>query len=229
MRKYERNHLVRYWCPRPIHDGDAREASRVSRERRAREALLGSSRQRGMAGKDLRLAHALVRYIWLVANMSPKTDEVRWAFTGTQRGLTHAQYLALDNVIRDEILMSAVSIAHGGCLGADIEFHELLLQFRLGPQTTVYPSNIPKKSAFDNLQGVDKYGVTIREPRDPLERNRYMIHRCDRLLACPGEMEEVVRSGTWATVRHARRCHRRITFVWPNGTITHEGDQHDAV
>ena len=41
----------------------------------------------------------------------------------------------------------------------------------------------------------------------------------DTLVAAPKEDEEVVRSGTWATVRYARKAGRVVLVVRPDGTI----------
>jgi predicted Rossmann fold nucleotide-binding protein DprA/Smf involved in DNA uptake len=36
-------------------------------------------------------------------------------------------------------------------------------------------------------------------------------------------MEEELRSGTWATVRYARRIGRPITLLFPDGGVLREG------
>ena len=63
----------------------------------------------------------------------------------------------------------------------------------------------------------------VRDPLPYLERNRAIVDACDILIACPKGMQEEQRSGTWATVRYARRRDRPIVIVWPDGTVTREG------
>lgn len=58
----------------------------------------------------------------------------------------------------------------------------------------------------------------VHEPRPPLERNRDVVDASDVLLACPGGMAEEQRSGTWATIRYARKAGKPVVIVWPDGT-----------
>lgn len=60
-----------------------------------------------------------------------------------------------------------------------------------------------------------------REPLPYLARNCVIVDEADILLACPKGPEEQ-RSGTWATVRYARKQNKRIVIVYPDGTITTE-------
>jgi hypothetical protein len=60
--------------------------------------------------------------------------------------------------------------------------------------------------------------VTILEPKLYMERNHDVVHACDFLLALPGTDHEVVRSGTWATVRYARKIARGYQVVLPSET-----------
>ncbi|KKM09958.1 hypothetical protein LCGC14_1722330, partial [marine sediment metagenome] len=47
----------------------------------------------------------------------------------------------------------------------------------------------------------------IMEPAHPLARNKLMVARADFLIATPKTMKEVMRgSGTWATIRYARKA-----------------------
>ena len=44
------------------------------------------------------------------------------------------------------------------------------------------------------------------------------------LIAAPAEQEgERLRSGTWATVRYARRLGRRVVLVCPDGSLREDG------
>jgi predicted Rossmann fold nucleotide-binding protein DprA/Smf involved in DNA uptake len=57
----------------------------------------------------------------------------------------------------------------------------------------------------------------------PLVRNRIIVDGCDVLLAAPsGAERDNPRSGTWMTVRYARKRRKRIVIVWPDGTTTEE-------
>ena len=40
-------------------------------------------------------------------------------------------------------------------------------------------------------------------------------------IACPAENKEVMRSGTWATIRYAKRIKKPITIIWPDSGVTY--------
>ena len=42
------------------------------------------------------------------------------------------------------------------------------------------------------------------------------------LIACPASADEELRSGTWATIRYARRKLKRIYLILPDGTVQEE-------
>jgi hypothetical protein len=43
------------------------------------------------------------------------------------------------------------------------------------------------------------------------------------LIATPSTDDEQLRSGTWATVRYARKAKKRIKLIFPNEKIMEEG------
>ncbi len=55
-----------------------------------------------------------------------------------------------------------------------------------------------------------------------LARNRDIVNAADVLIAGPGGMEEIMRSGTWATVRYARKKQKPVIIVYPNGEVVRE-------
>ena len=133
---------------------------------------------------------------------------IKIGFTGTQRGMTKAQQR---NVI--ECIMRAKwgqdQFAHGDCIGADEDLHNLV---RLaGLPITIYPPINESKRAFC-------HGAFEMEPKDYLERNHDIVDASDVLWACPGGMEEELRSGTWATIRYARSQNKPVVIFYPDGS-----------
>jgi hypothetical protein len=51
-------------------------------------------------------------------------------------------------------------------------------------------------------------GDELREQFPYLTRDKKIVDECEFLFAAPLTNEEQVRSGTWATVRHARKINR---------------------
>jgi predicted Rossmann fold nucleotide-binding protein DprA/Smf involved in DNA uptake len=51
--------------------------------------------------------------------------------------------------------------------------------------------------------------------KELLARNRDIVAAVDVLLATPRTAKEVLRSGTWATIRYARKAHVRVLLLEP--------------
>jgi hypothetical protein len=58
--------------------------------------------------------------------------------------------------------------------------------------------------------------------KPPLERNHDIVDQADVMIATPRTMQEEQRSGTWATIRYARKKGRELHIIWPDGTIAEE-------
>lgn len=99
-------------------------------------------------------------------------------------------------------------------IGADADFHAILVE--LGIASAIYPCTIASKRAHCRLGPA---GGTIHVPQPPLERNCIMVRRCNVLIATPRGFAEELRSGTWATIRFARKIGRPIRVVWPDGRL----------
>lgn len=52
-----------------------------------------------------------------------------------------------------------------------------------------------------------------------LKRDHRIVDVTDKLIAAPGQAAEVLRSGTWATVRYAVKIGRPGLTVYPGGLV----------
>ncbi len=129
-------------------------------------------------------------------------------FTGTRAGMTEAQRKRTERII-DEL--SPDQAVHGDCVGADSQFHALCLDRSI--PIVIYPCDIPHQRA--HCEGA----LTTYPPQDPILRNHSIVILCDLLLATPKGNREVVRSGTWATIRYASKRGKKICIVYPDGSF----------
>jgi predicted Rossmann fold nucleotide-binding protein DprA/Smf involved in DNA uptake len=53
-------------------------------------------------------------------------------------------------------------------------------------------------------------------------RNKVIVRETEILIAVPAETMEQHRSGTWSTVRYARKLERAVCIIRPDGTLIHE-------
>lgn len=129
----------------------------------------------------------------------------RLGFTGTRQGMTVAQ----ERQVRDWIV-GELELHHGDCVGSDAEAHRAAID--LGLRVVVHPPYDDKLRAF--CSGADE----VREPLPYLVRNRNIVDETDILIATP-EGPEKLRSGTWATIRHAQRQGKPQFIVMPDGEV----------
>lgn len=136
------------------------------------------------------------------------------SFTGTRSGMTKYQIETFVEIIisyKDKI--DKVILIHGDCIGADATAH--LLAADNNVEIRMRPCDMDSQRAFS------EGGEIIADPEPPLIRNRKIVDDGDELIACPFGYEEVMRSGTWATIRYAKRNKKPITIIWPNGTTAY--------
>lgn len=127
-------------------------------------------------------------------------------FTGTQRGMTPAQEAGVERLLRG---LSPERVHHGDCIGADAEFHHLATN--AGMWIVVHPPENQAKQALCR-------GDEARPQKSYLARNHDIVDESEMLIAAPSGPEEL-RSGTWATVRYARKVGKPVLVVTPDGEL----------
>lgn len=145
-------------------------------------------------------------------------------FTGTRDGMTAKQYMRVSDWLQDMQECDVVEeLHHGCCVGADADFQKLIIRGRIGSGEYAWGPNHAHPCDIKGMVCLDTEAMAdeVRRPLPPLERNRNIVNACDVLLACPKGPEEL-RSGTWSTVRFARKCGKRVVVFWPDGSISED-------
>ena len=99
----------------------------------------------------------------------------------------------------------------GDCVGSDKEAHAIVTK-AVGCRMVGHPPD------NDKAQAHCMYDM-ICLPRPYLERNRDIVNDVDHMIATPATMGEEGRGGTWYTIRYAREKRRKLTIIYPDGTI----------
>lgn len=140
---------------------------------------------------------------------------MRIGFTGTQQGMTEAQINWVRRTLAEKSIYREKEFHHGDCVGADAEAHEIA--YRQGYVIWVHPPvNESKRAMCQDHDGLGQ--VHWLESKPYLERNHDIVEAVEYVIATPATMREKLRSGTWATVRFARKLKKAITVVYPDGT-----------
>lgn len=115
-------------------------------------------------------------------------------FTGTRKGMVLEQKLALEILLSHFPKGEKEMFNHGGAEGADTE---------------------AEKVAMRNGWRAVEFMPQGRKAEDKLERNHQIVDASQLLIAAPSGTDEVLRSGTWATVRYARTEGVPVIFLDP--------------
>lgn len=140
-------------------------------------------------------------------------------FTGSQHPMTQRAkitlHLTLHDIIEEHKFSSAPTcLHHGDCINSDEEAAKI--GSALGYLVHAHPSFLEKKRAFSEFNDV------IHAPKEPLERNKDIAKISSVLVATPHTYQEIIRSGTWTTIRRARELNREIGIIFPDGSIKWE-------
>lgn len=131
--------------------------------------------------------------------------------TGTRWGLSEVQREWLEGEV-GAYAGREVMLHHGDCLGVDAQAHALF--YAAGFDVTIHPPTASVLRAFCT----DAYLVHPR--KEYATRNRDIVIAADVLYAFPeGPEDRFPRSGTWQTVRMARRLCVPLHVVLPDGTV----------
>jgi hypothetical protein len=123
--------------------------------------------------------------------------------TATQLGMTEKQKHQFKQRL---IELGATELHHGDCVGGDKDAHQIARELNL--RVVGHPPILNHKRAFcefDETRNLLPY----------LERNEQIVLEVQHLLGCPKDNKEELRSGTWATIRRARRFGTPYDILWP--------------
>lgn len=133
-------------------------------------------------------------------------------FTGTREGLDPLQEVSLRSILLGFRIgcSGKIEFHHGCCIGADADASYIAHNYDY--YVIGHPPLDESKVAFLSIYCSDQ-----RAAKGYLERNHDIVDECDHLIACPKEHQEQLRSGTWATIRYAKKKKKPMTIVYPDG------------
>lgn len=127
-------------------------------------------------------------------------------FTGTRDGMTPFQRDQLEKVL-SALKADFSFFHHGGCIGADEEAHRIANG--CGFRCVIWPPT--NKSKY--VEVLEESAFQVMDPAPYLDRNQFIVDAASLFVAAPKEDDEVLRSGTWATIRRARASHLPIIML----------------
>ena len=129
-------------------------------------------------------------------------------FTGTRKGMSDHQKKAVQKIMKwYENKHSINYVVHGGCIGADIDFHTIFEKHHRHVRpgySSVNPANLSHRGAFPNAD-------IIYLPKPYLVRNKEIVNDCDILIACP--FDDIQKGGTWSTIKYAKSMGKPVNII----------------
>ena len=101
------------------------------------------------------------------------------------------------------------SLHHGDCIGGDFQAHNAAI--KCGYSIVIHPPLDDRYRFFGEFTG-PLHSVAVLEPKEFLLRNHDIVDESRLLVALPKRAEHL-RSGTWATIRYARKLGKPIIIV----------------
>lgn len=129
-------------------------------------------------------------------------------FTGTRRGMSFYQEKMFRMIFAGLSATNIVKFHHGDAMGADAKADAIAREY--GASIIIHPPKDPKYRAFCYTDG------DIQFPEKPYGvRDKDIIDPADLLIATPQTVDELLRSGTWMTIRYARKTDKPRILLEP--------------
>lgn len=134
-------------------------------------------------------------------------------FTGTRKGMTPLQRSSVSLLIQD---LHPQNAHLGDCTGVDEQVRAMLEEFFPHIQRIGHPPKNNKTRAWGSFD-------VLHPEKDYEARDKDIVKSSSVLIAVPkGFKEEMRGSGTWLTVRYARKQDCMIQIVYPDGRVATE-------
>ena len=135
-------------------------------------------------------------------------------FTGTQMGMTEPQKRTLSVLFNNRFKSIQIILHTGDCIGADAEAYDMAKSCS-GSLIHIHPPINESKRAF-------KQGDIVYEAKEYLDRNKDIVDASDILIGAPRQYKEELRSGTWATLRYAKKQKKKYVIIYPDGQLAEQ-------
>lgn len=130
---------------------------------------------------------------------------IRYGFTGNRFGMSDKQKTQIRGILQKDIDDGKkIEVHHGDCVGSDADFHKICEEMKIS--IIIHPPSDNKLRAFCKSE-------TIYSTKDYLIRNQDIVNESEQILACPVDGNEVLRSGTWSTIRYGRKMKKIVHII----------------
>lgn len=123
-------------------------------------------------------------------------------FTGTREGMSQLQK---EQFVVKLFELDIHEFHHGDCIGADADAHDIVREFFPNVKIVTHPPDKTRTQAF-------RKGDESRVPAPYIMRDKDIVRESEYLIGSPLGAE-IIRSGTWTTIRYARKTSKPYTVL----------------
>jgi hypothetical protein len=128
---------------------------------------------------------------------------MRIGFTGSRYGMSQHQK---EQLVIKLFELDFDEFHHGDCIGADSDAHDIIREFFPLVKIHIHPPIEITHRAY-------KIGDHMYEQYTYLARDKNIVDFTDIMFGAPYTDNEILRSGTWSTIRYARKKHRELIVL----------------
>ena len=130
--------------------------------------------------------------------------------TASREGISAQALETFESILQE--FPELEELHHGDCVGGDEQIHMMMQNIAPEVQLIVHPPI--KGDHRANCEGAH----VVLPKKDYMVRNHDIVMASEAVIGFPNGNNEIMRSGTWATLRIARRKNKKIIVVYPDGT-----------
>ncbi len=135
------------------------------------------------------------------------SNTIKIGFTGTREGMSTRQKAEVEKFLNDEARKcDRLELHHGDCVGADADFHSICERLAAQKSIVIHPPSNGRLRAHCK-------GDEVLPAKEYLDRNRDIVDGTDMLVGCPVSEVEEVKSGTWYTIRYAKKINKPVQII----------------
>jgi hypothetical protein len=144
-------------------------------------------------------------------------------FTGTSRGMTDSQKQEFRDYLTTKKSEGFSHFHHGDCIGADAQAAAIAKD--LGFYLICHPG-LAKNPENTMFRAFTDFNDEVLEPKPFIKRDHDIVDTSECMVATPISCEEEISSGTWTTVRYARKKNKPVHIIYPPSKLS---DQHHQI
>jgi hypothetical protein len=133
-------------------------------------------------------------------------------FTGTKNGMQSNQKLEFVEYLRYLKGLGYTHFHHGDCIGADAQAARFAKA--LGFILVCHPGH-PRDKSNTMYRAFTDFNDVMHEVKPFIKRDHDIVDAVETMIATPAGEEEI-RSGTWSTVRYAKRMGKPVYIIVPH-------------